>query len=114
MPMGMFTVINARGVTFSGGQRQRLLLARAVVRSPRVLLLDEATSALDNRMQQLVGRNLAALGATRIAVAHRLSTVRHADRIYVLEHGRVVEHGTFDELIARGGLFARMAERQVL
>jgi NHLM bacteriocin system ABC transporter ATP-binding protein len=112
MPMGMFTFVNERGVSFSGGQRQRLLLARALVNRPRLLLLDEATSALDNRTQATVTRSLAELGVTRIVVAHRLSTVRRADRVYVLEHGRVVEEGTFAELMARGGLLARMATQQ--
>lgn len=114
MPMGMFTFVNQRGVSFSGGQRQRLLLARAVVKSPRILLLDEATSAIDNRTQDLVTRNLSELGATRVVVAHRLSTIRHADRIYVLERGRIVDQGTFDELIVRGGLFTRMAQCQMV
>jgi ATP-binding cassette subfamily C protein len=114
MPMGMFTVVNARGVSFSGGQRQRLLLARAIVTNPRVVLLDEATSALDNRTQETITRNLASLGVTRMVIAHRLSTVRQADRIYVLDRGRVVEHGTFDELMTRGNLFTRMVERQLV
>ena len=110
--MGMFTVVNARGITFSGGQRQRLLLARAIVRRPRVLLLDEATSALDNQMQQLVGRNCGARSyphRRRPSPEHRSSRRPH----HVLERGRIAEQGKFDELIARGGLFARMAERQV-
>jgi ABC-type bacteriocin/lantibiotic exporter with double-glycine peptidase domain len=114
MPMGMFTLVNQRGASFSGGQRQRLLLARALVKRPRLLLLDEATSALDNRTQDVVTRSLSELGVTRIVVAHRLSTVRRADRIYVLERGRIVEQGTFDELVARGGLLAGMARRQAL
>jgi NHLM bacteriocin system ABC transporter ATP-binding protein len=112
LPMGMYTFVGDRGTTFSGGQRQRLLLARAVVGRPRILLLDEATSALDNRTQEGVVRSLAALGATRVVVAHRLSTIRHADRIYVMDGGRVAESGTFDALMAAGGLFARMAARQ--
>jgi NHLM bacteriocin system ABC transporter ATP-binding protein len=112
-PMGMYTFVNDRGTTLSGGQRQRILLARAIVGRPRVLLLDEATSALDVRTQETVVRTLASLGATRVVIAHRLSTVRDADRIYVLDAGRVVESGTYDELMALGGTFARMAARQV-
>jgi ATP-binding cassette subfamily C protein len=114
MPMGMFTLVNQRGASFSGGQRQRLLLARALVKRPRLLLLDEATSALDNRTQDVVTRSLSQLGVTRVVVAHRLSTVRRADRIYVLDHGRIVEQGTFEELVARGGVLARLARRQAL
>lgn len=112
LPMGMFTFVNQRGVTLSGGQRQRLLLARAIVHHPRALLLDEATSALDNRTQELVIHSLEELQVTRLVIAHRLSTVRRADRIYVLDQGKVVEQGTFDELIQFDGLFRRMAERQ--
>jgi ATP-binding cassette subfamily C protein len=114
MPMGLFTAVNQRGICFSGGQRQRLLLARAIVRRPRILLLDEATSSLDNPTQELIMRNLETLGATRVVVAHRLSTVRHADCIYVFNHGRVVEQGRFDALMERDGIFARMAERQMV
>lgn len=113
MPMGMHTFVNQRGVAFSGGQRQRLLLARAIVDNPRILLLDEATSALDNRTQDLVIRNLEAMQVTRIVVAHRLSTIRRADRIYVLDKGRVVQQGTYEELASCEGLFRRLIERQI-
>jgi len=112
--MGMFTHVNQRGVSFSGGQRQRLLLARALVNHPRILLLDEATSALDNITQAHIARNLAELGVTRIVVAHRLSTIRHADHIYVLNKGQVVEHGSFETLMGQHGLFAKMARRQLV
>lgn len=114
MPMGLFTPVNHRGVSFSGGQRQRLLLARAIVRRPRVLLLDEATSSLDNPTQEFIMRNLETLGTTRVVVAHRLSTVSDADCIYVFNHGRVIEQGRFDELMRHGGIFRRMAEHQTL
>ena len=113
MPMGMHTVVTDVGAAFSGGQRQRLLIARAVVARPRVLLFDEATSALDNRTQAAVSAALEELQATRIAIAHRLSTIRNADRIIVLQRGRVVEQGSYDELMAQDGLFAALARRQI-
>ena len=113
MPMGMHTVSSEGAETFSGGQKQRILIARAVVRRPRIVLFDEATSALDNRTQDVVSRSLERLKATRIVIAHRLSTIQNADRIYVFENGRVVEEGTYHELIRRGGAFARLAERQI-
>ncbi|ACL55449.1 NHLP bacteriocin export ABC transporter permease/ATPase subunit [Methylobacterium nodulans] len=114
MPMGLQTVV-AEGVnTLSGGQRQRVLIARAIARRPRILLLDEATSALDNRSQAVVSASLGALNVTRLVIAHRLSTVREADRIVVLAEGRIVQTGTFDELIAAPGLFAEFAQRQLL
>lgn len=113
MPMGMQTFVGENGGLLSGGQRQRLLIARAVVRHPRILLFDEATSALDNRTQQIVSEGLERLDATRIVVAHRLSTVQKADRIYVLDAGRVVEEGSYRELLERGGLFAALAVRQI-
>jgi ATP-binding cassette subfamily C protein len=91
-----------------------LLLTRALVHRPRILLLDEATSALDNRTQAIVSQSLDRLGITRIVVAHRLSTVRNADRIFVIEAGRVVQQGTFDELAEAPGLFARLMLRQKL
>jgi NHLM bacteriocin system ABC transporter ATP-binding protein len=113
MPMGMHTVISEGAETFSGGQKQRILIARAIVRRPRIVLFDEATSALDNRTQDVVSRSLERLKATRIVIAHRLSTIQNADRIYVFEGGRVVEEGTYQELIRKGGAFARLAERQI-
>jgi ATP-binding cassette subfamily C protein len=113
MPMGMHTFVSESGAAFSGGQRQRLLIARAVVAWPRILLFDEATSALDNRTQAAVSAALEKLQATRIVIAHRLSTVRTADRILVLERGRVVEQGRFEELMAGGGVFAALASRQI-
>jgi ATP-binding cassette subfamily C protein len=112
MPMGMHTVLSEAASTLSGGQRQRLIIARALVRRPRILIFDEATSALDNRTQAIVNESIDQLSMTRIVVAHRLSTIRHVDRVYVLTNGRIVESGPPDELIEADGLFARMARRQ--
>lgn len=113
MPMGMHTVISEGGGTLSGGQRQRLLIARAMVHRPRILLFDEATSALDNRTQAIVSASLERLQATRIVVAHRLSTIINADRIVVFEKGRIVESGTYAELVEQNGPFAELAKRQI-
>jgi len=113
MPMKMHTFAGENAMLLSGGQRQRLLIARAVVRRPRLILFDEAISALDNRSQQIVSERLAHLEATRIVIAHRLSTVEAADRIYVLEAGRVVEEGTYADLMQRNGTFAALARRQM-
>ena len=113
MPMGLHTVLSEGGSGLSGGQKQRLLIARALVRRPRVLLFDEATSALDNATQAEVKASLDRLNVTRIVVAHRLSTIRDVHRIIVMEAGRVVEEGTYDELLQKGGLFSRLAARQV-
>ncbi len=113
MPLGMHTVISATGSDLSGGQIQRLLIARALAARPRILLLDEATSALDNRAQAVVTESLDRLRVTRIAIAHRLSTVRTADRIFVVDRGRVAESGDYEELMAAGGVFARLVRRQL-
>jgi ABC-type bacteriocin/lantibiotic exporter with double-glycine peptidase domain len=113
-PMGLQTLLAAGGSTLSGGQRQRLAIARALVGEPRLLLLDEPTSALDNRSQQQVLNGLAELAITRLLVAHRLSTVRQADWIVVLERGRLVQQGRFDQLLAQPGAFAQLMERQRL
>jgi len=113
MPMGMQTVIPDGGGTLSGGQRQRVAIARALVRQPRLLIFDEATSALDNRTQAVVSQSLEQLAITRIVIAHRLSTVRHADQILVLERGQVRQRGSFETLMAEPGLFAQMMERQI-
>ncbi len=113
MPMGMRTIIGEGGSTLSGGQRQRLLIARAVVTKPRVLFLDEATSALDNATQAAVGASLERLQATRVVIAHRLSTIIKADRIFVLEAGRLVQSGTYTELMSQPGLFADLVKRQL-
>ncbi|CCH78428.1 putative ABC-type bacteriocin/lantibiotic exporter [Nostocoides japonicum T1-X7] len=113
LPMGMHTLVDARGSTISGGQRQRLVIARALVRTPRILLLDEATSALDNPTQAAVTASLEDLAITRIVIAHRLSTIRRAHRIVVLDRGRVAETGSFEDLLRRDGVFARIARRQL-
>ena len=114
MPMKLGTIVGEGGGTLSGGQRQRLLIGRALANRPKVLLLDEATSALDNVTQAVVSDRIAELGITRIVVAHRLSTVERADRIVVLEQGRVVEQGTYAELLAADGAFAGLVARQEL
>jgi ABC-type bacteriocin/lantibiotic exporter with double-glycine peptidase domain len=111
LPMGMMTMVDPANV--SGGQAQRILLARALVHQPTVVILDEATSALDNESQAHVTAALDALGATRIVIAHRLSTIRNADRIIVIVKGAVVEQGNFDELMAANGDFAALARRQL-
>jgi NHLM bacteriocin system ABC transporter ATP-binding protein len=113
MPMGMHTYISEGGSTFSGGQRQRLLIARAVAPRPRILIFDEATSALDNRTQALVSQSLESLRATRIVIAHRLSTIMKADRIDVLVDGRIVQSGTYDALMSQEGPFRELAARQL-
>jgi ATP-binding cassette subfamily C protein len=113
MPMGMHTVVGETGSTFSGGQRQRLMIARAIVARPRILLFDEATSALDNRTQAIVSASLEQLQATRLVIAHRLSTIANADRIYVLEAGRIAQRGTYDELARQEGPFQELMRRQL-
>ena len=112
MPMGMHTIVG--NSTVSGGQRQRILIARALAKKPRIIIFDEATSAVDNETQAHISDSLRKLNATRIIVAHRLSTIRHADRIYVLEKGRVVQTGNFDELIKAQGPFSTLAGRQMV
>lgn len=112
MPMGMQTVISEGSGGISGGQRQRLMIARAVAPKPRILMFDEATSALDNITQKKVSEALDGMKCTRIVIAHRLSTIRHCDRILVLDGGHIVEDGTYDELIERGGFFSELVARQ--
>jgi len=114
MPMGMQTIVTEGGGGFSGGQRQRLMIARAVCGKRNILMFDEATSALDNKTQKHVSDSLDKLKCTRIVVAHRLSTVRHCDRILVVDGGRIAEEGTYEELIAKEGVFAELVERQRL
>ncbi|MGF1432124.1 NHLP bacteriocin export ABC transporter permease/ATPase subunit [Kitasatospora sp. LaBMicrA B282] len=114
MPMGMNTVLSEGTSTLSGGQRQRLMIARALVSRPRIVFFDEATSALDNPTQRLVTESTRRLNATRVVIAHRLSTVAEADRIIVMDQGRVVQQGRYEELLAdQDGLFARLAHRQM-
>ena len=114
MPMGMHTMIAEGQGGISGGQRQRLLIARAVAPKPRILMFDEATSALDNITQKQVSEALDRMKCTRIVIAHRLSTIRQCDRIIVLDHGKIVEDGSYDELIAQNGFFAELVARQRL
>ncbi len=114
MPMGMRTVLASQGSALSTGQKQRLLIARALARRPRILLLDEATSALDNRAQATVQASLRQLSATRVVIAHRLSSIRDVDRIYVMDGGRIVESGHHDDLMRRGGVFAALSRRQII
>ena len=113
MPMGMYTVISEGSSNISGGQRQRILIARALANRPAIMILDEATSALDNRTQAIVTKSLEKLQATQIVVAHRLSTIRNADKIIVMDEGEIVEQGSYDELMALDGYFAKMAKRQI-
>lgn len=112
MPMGMHTLITEGGGGISGGQRQRLMIARAIAPKPKLLIFDEATSALDNITQKKVSQSLDSLRCTRIVIAHRLSTIRQCDRILVLDGGHIIEDGTYDELLAKNGLFAELVARQ--
>jgi ATP-binding cassette subfamily C protein len=113
MPMGMHTPLIDGGTTLSGGQAQRLLIARALVSKPRIMFLDEATSALDNRTQAVVTQSLQQMAGTRVVVAHRLSTIERADKIYVFDGGRIVQSGTYAELASVPGFFANLVKRQM-
>ncbi|MDE7399071.1 MAG: ATP-binding cassette domain-containing protein, partial [Oscillospiraceae bacterium] len=114
MPMGMHTIISEGSGGVSGGQRQRLMIARAIAPKPRILMFDEATSALDNLTQKTVSESLDSLKCTRIVIAHRLSTIKQCDRIIVLDKGRIIEDGKYDELIEKDGFFAELVARQRL
>jgi len=114
LPLGYETVVGERGIKLSGGQRQRVAIARAILKDPVILILDEATSSLDTESEQLIEDAMARLlvGRTTLIIAHRLSTVRRADRLVVLDRGRIVEKGTHGELLELGGLYARLYQRQ--
>lgn len=114
MPMGMNTIISEGSGGISGGQRQRLMIARAIAPKPRILMFDEATSALDNITQKKISEALASLKCTRIVIAHRLSTIKQCDRIIVLDRGKIIEDGKYDELIEKNGFFAELVARQRL
>jgi ABC-type bacteriocin/lantibiotic exporter with double-glycine peptidase domain len=113
MPMGYETFVSEGGSALSGGQRQRLAIARALVHAPAIMLLDEATSALDVITERKVEQNLRSLGCTQVIIAHRLSTVRNADRILVIDEGLLVEHGTHEELIKQNRYYARLIRSQL-
>ena len=113
MPMGMMTMVGAGGAVLSGGESQRVTIARSLLDSPRVMLLDEATNWLDNENQAEVMQNLALLTSTRIVIAHRLSTLQQADRIYVMQAGKVVQSGSFNELMEEEGVFKELVKRQI-
>lgn len=112
MPMGMFTIVAEGAGGISGGQKQRLMIARAIAPKPRILMFDEATSALDNITQKMVSQSLDGLKCTRIVIAHRLSTIKNCDRIIVLDGGKIVEDGTYNELIEKNGFFTELVKRQ--
>lgn len=113
MPMGMFTVISEGASTISGGQKQRIMIARAVIKKPKIIFFDEATSALDNRTQEIVSKSLDQLKATRIVIAHRLSTIINCNKIIVMDQGRIVESGSYQELMKNNGIFTDLVKRQL-
>lgn len=114
MPMGLHTMVSEGGTNLSGGQRQRLLIARALAIRPKIVLFDEATSALDNKTQSIVSQALDKRKVTRVVVAHRLSTIINADRIYVLDQGKIIQCGTYEELMKENGLFKELVSRQIV
>lgn len=114
MPMNMQTMVQAGGQGISGGQRQRLIIARAIIKRPPILFFDEASSALDNKTQAIVSHSLENLHVTRIVIAHRLSTIQGADHIYVLQNGVIQEDGTYQELMEKKQFFYQLANRQTI
>ena len=114
MPMGMHTNISEGASTISGGQKQRIMIARAIVNRPRIIYFDEATSALDNTTQAIVSKSLDILKATRVVIAHRLSTIKNCNKILVMDQGRIIEQGTYSQLMERDGVFASLAKRQMV
>ena len=114
MPMGMHTFISEGSGGISGGQKQRLMIARAIASKPKILMLDEATSALDNITQKKISDALEKLKCTRIVIAHRLSTIINCDRIILLDKGKIAEDGTYAELMEKGGIFAELVKRQMI
>ena len=114
MPDGYDTVVGSGGKDLSGGERQRLSIARAVLANPKILILDEATSAVDTKTEQLIERSISLLaeGRTTISIAHRLSTLKNADRLIVIDGGRIVEEGTHDELMKKEGIYHMLSNLQ--
>ncbi|MEO1802014.1 MAG: ATP-binding cassette domain-containing protein, partial [Cyanobacteria bacterium J06629_2] len=114
LPQGYDTIVGERGQKLSGGQKQRIAIARAILKDPPILVLDEATSAVDNETEAAIARSLEKItqNRTTIAIAHRLSTIRHSDCIYVMDYGQLVEQGTHEELLARGGIYAGLWQVQ--
>ncbi len=108
MPMGFNTIISEMGMNLSGGQRQRIMLARAILNKPQILILDEATSSLDNINQEKVSQNLSKLNCTQVIIAHRLSTIIDSDIVFVFEDGKIVEQGTHEELLTKGGTYYKL------
>jgi ATP-binding cassette subfamily B protein len=115
-PDGLKTVVGERGITLSGGQKQRTAIARAVLRNPRILILDDALASVDTATEERILSELASVmhGRTTILISHRVSTIRNADRIFVIEHGEVVAEGSHAELLERGGYYADLYEKQLL
>jgi ATP-binding cassette subfamily B multidrug efflux pump len=115
-PAGYETMIGERGLTLSGGQKQRVAIARAIIRDPGILILDDALASVDTITEERILNNLTAVmrGRTTILISHRVSTVRNADRIFVLEHGRIVEEGSHESLVAAGGYYADLYQKQLL